>query len=106
MPDMTENPYQDTIDWLESPEGERWSMNRYRKSTWAKNMFSVKDDTAECSQCQAGYDHEKSKFIVAAGDLGQDGPHADFAAMWCRGVIKDLWAVDHVADSLAYAITP
>lgn len=32
---MTENPYQDVINWLRSPEGEKWSEERMRTAAVA-----------------------------------------------------------------------
>lgn len=38
------SPYKDTIDWLESPQGEAWSRKFHRTNTNQTSLVSLKAD--------------------------------------------------------------
>ncbi len=90
---MTENPYQDVIDWLNDDEGERWLRSKYRRGMWAKGMYSIKDDTLECGPCArgaSGDDHYETMKFQRAANLVEDGPNTEYAKLWVRGMINDI----------------
>lgn len=75
------NPYQDIIDWLESPQGIIWSRENF-KGTYSGYLFNWRDDIAECSRCVSGTEHT-GNYLAGAKAEGE-GPWQEHANAWVR----------------------
>lgn len=97
------NPYQETIDWLESPEGETWSYKlncgNYGGTTdfyqdllfgGEYGFYSLKR-TEECSYCTFNMVHESRYYSAGVGgSLDTEGPYSFSAKAWMDNFIINM----------------
>lgn len=89
------NPYQETVDWLNSDDGFRWSARTRRNSVWNPVIYSFRPGTClicdpeeprdpelELLSYENSHDNPLYRFSSASMDFTTDGPYADVADTW------------------------